>query len=214
MPPTPEWTQAHAGLSADIAKVAKKCGLPFRTNADLINTNARYPELVPVLLDWLKNVEAKSGLTDPVELHRFRSGLYRSLMTIDSMGTEVVPVLFDSFYLEPQAHPTVLAVIGDALKYLAVPTDYDRMRQIAADRSLSFGRAPVIEWLLQQNPDDALPFALGELDDPSVRPYILRALRGVKKLPGTLRPTVEQYLDDPDEEVRVQAKRTLAKIGR
>jgi hypothetical protein len=155
MAPTPEWTRAYTALSADISKASKKAGLPFQSDTDLINTDARYPSLIPLLIDWLKNVGQKSGLTDPVELHRFRDGLYRSLTTVDATGTEAIPLLFDSFYLEPQANPTILASIGNALKYLAVPSDYARMRQVATDRKLSFGRAPVIEWLLRNDPDDA-----------------------------------------------------------
>ncbi|SHQ96600.1 Uncharacterised protein [Mycobacteroides abscessus subsp. abscessus] len=212
MPPTPQWKHAHELLGADIAKAAKKDGLSFQTVADLINTNVRYPHVVPVLIEWLKNVKEKSGLTDPVELHRFRDGLYRSLATMDSRGTEAVPLLFSSFYLEPLANPTILAAIGDALKYLAVPSDYPRMREVALDRSLSFGRAPLIEWLLEIDPDDALPLAISELDDETVRAYILRALRKFKKLPASLRPAIEQYLSDPDSEVRKQAKFALAKV--
>lgn len=214
MPVTPEWTRAHERLSADITKVAKKNGLAFRSDTDLINTNERYPALIPLLIDWLKNVEKKSGIIDPTELHEFRDGFYRALTTIDAMGTEAVPLLFDSFYLKPPAHPTILAAIGNALQYLARPSDYPRMRQVAADRTLSFGRAPVVEWLLRADPDDALPLVIGELDDPSVRPYILRSLRVIKHLPASLRPTIEQYIDDPDSEVRKQAKRTLAKLDR
>jgi hypothetical protein len=87
------------------------------------------------------------------------------------------------------------------------------MRQIATDRSLGSGRAPVIEWLLRADPNDALPISLDELEDPSVRPYILRSLRVVKHLPASLRSEIELYLDDPDSEVRLQAKRTLAKLA-
>lgn len=214
MPPTQDWQLAHERLSGDISKAAKKAGLPFRTITDLINTNERYSALIPVLVDWLKNVETKSGLTDPADLHDFRDGLYRSLTTIDAMGTEAVPLLFDSFYFQPAAPEIILATIGTALKYLAAPTDYPRMRQIATDRSLGYGRAQVIEWLLRADPDDALGVVVGELDDPSVRPYLLRSLRVIKHLPEALRPKIAQYLDDPDSEVRLQAKKTLAKLGK
>ena len=214
MPVTPEWERAHKRLGSDITKVAKRDGLPFRNVTDLINTQARYPVLIPLLIQWLRNAEEKSGLSDPTQLHRFRSGLYRSLTTIDAMGTEAVPLLFDSFYLEPRAAETTLAVISNALSYLAVPSDYGRMRAIAADRTLGFGRAHIFEWLLRNDPDDALPLVVGELEDPSVRPYILRSLRVIKHLPASLREVVEPYLDDPDSEVRLQAKRTLAKIGK
>ncbi|BDB43178.1 MULTISPECIES: hypothetical protein [Mycobacterium] len=214
MPPTHQWKRAHERLNADITKAAKRKNLPFRSITDLINTNERYPSLIPVLIDWLKNLENKSGLTQPTELHDLRDGLYRALTTVDAMGTEAVSLLFDSFYLQPPAPPIILATIGTALRYIAAPADYVRMRQVATDRSLSFGRAPLIEWLLRADPDDALPLAVSELDDPSVRPYILRSLRAIKHLPASLRSVIEPYLDDPDSEVRLQAKRTLAKLAR
>lgn len=166
----PQRKRAHKRFSADITKVAKKNKRPFRTMTDLVNTNARFPQLIPVLIDRLKNVETSSGLTDPTKLHGFRSGVYRSLTTIDAIGMEPVPpLLFSGFYSEPPASPDVVATIGDALNYLAMPSDYDHMREIAGDRTLSFGRAGVIEWLVKM---------------------------------------------DPDDEVRLQARRTLAKIDR
>ena len=211
---TPEWERAHERLSADITKAAKKHGLNFRNISDLVNTNERYPELIPLLVDWLKHVEARSGLKDPRDLHNFRDGLYRALTTVDAMGGDVVALLADSFYITPPAPFMTLAAIGNALKYLAVPSDYPRMRQIAVDRTLSFGRAPVIEWLLRQDPDDAVPLAVGELDDSSVRPYVLRSLRVIKSLPVSLREKVKPYLEDPDSEVRLQVKKTLAHIDK
>lgn len=214
MPPTPQWTRAHAKLSADITKAARKARLPFRNLTDLVNTSARYPQLLPVLVEWVRDTERKSGLVDPDELHQFRDGLYRALTTIDAMGTDVVPLLFDDLYRRPPARPTQLATIGNALKYVAVPSDYFRMRAVAADRSLSFGRAPVLEWLLRADPDDALPLAVAELDDPSVRPYILRSVRVIRRLPAELRPTFERHLNDEDDEVRLQAKRTLAHMDK
>ncbi|RUP02205.1 MAG: hypothetical protein EKK34_25435 [Mycobacterium sp.] len=133
---------------------------------------------------------------------------------MDAMGTEAVPLLFDSFYLQPPAPPIILATIGTALKYLAAPTDYPRMRRLAVDRTLGYGRAQIFEWLLRADPDDGLSVALSELDDPSVRPYILRSLRVIKHLPASLRPHIEPLLEDSDSEVRLQAKRTLAKVGK
>ena len=132
---SPQWKHAHDRFRADITRVAKKNRLRFRTMTDLVNTAERYPPLIPVLIDWLKHTEARTGLTDPHECHEFRDGLARSLMTPDAIGTEALPLLFDALYLKPQPSPDRLAAIGNALQYLAQPADYDRMRRIAADRT-------------------------------------------------------------------------------
>ncbi|MDL9944568.1 hypothetical protein QSJ19_03005 [Gordonia sp. ABSL11-1] len=212
MAPSPEWIRAHERLSADITNVSKKAKLPFRSLPDLVNSTERYPELVPLLIDWLRTAEQKSGLTDARELGNFRDGLCRALTTIDAMGTDAVPVLFDQFYVEPRMPEVNLYAVGNALEYLAVPTDYERMANVAADRSLGSGRAAVLEWLIKQGSDDGLRIVVDQLDDPSVRALGVKFIRQFKPLPAGLRPVIEQYIDDPDSEVRKQAKATLNKL--
>ncbi|QKT06716.1 hypothetical protein HUN08_05565 [Gordonia sp. X0973] len=209
---SPERIRAFDLLSADITKVSKKAKLPFRTVNDLIRTNERYPELIPLLTDWLRNVESKSRLTDPREIAQLRETLARTLTTIDAMGTEAVPVLFDQLYVEPPMPEVNMAAVGNALGYLAVPTDYKRMSAAAADRSLGYGRAGIIDWICKQGIDEGLQLVVDQLADPSVRPFCLRSMRQFKPLPSGLHPTIEQYVDDPDSEVRKQAKLTLKKL--
>jgi hypothetical protein len=209
---SPEWTKSHELIGKDIAKAAKKDGLPFRNLSDLVNTNERYPRVVPVLIDWLNHLDERVPLTDPRDLGRFRSGIYRALTTIDAMGTEAVPLLMDEFYRTPQMSPGTLFAIGNALHYLAVPADFDRMAAIAADRTLGSGRTAVMEWLIDQGREDGLHVVVDQLDDPSVRALGVKFIRQFKPLPPGLRPVIEQYVDDPDSEVRKQAKATLNKL--
>lgn len=188
---TPEWSRAHGRLSADITRISEQVGSSLRTVTDLVNTQQRYPELVPLLIDWLRNVEQKSGLTDPRDLGNFRDGLARALTTIDATGTDAVPVLFDQFHLTPPMPEVNLFAIGNALSYIAGPSDYARMASVAADRSHRSGRAAVIEWLMKQGVPEGLQIAIDQLDDPSVRPLIIHDLRKVKPLPHGLRPLIE-----------------------
>jgi hypothetical protein len=212
MPVTPEWTKSHELIGKDIAKAAKKDGLKFASIPDLVNTNERYPSVVPVLIDWLKNLDDRVPLTSPGDLGRFRGGIYRALTTIDAMGTEAVPPLMDEYYRKPQMTPGTLHAIGNALRYLAVPTDFNRMAELAADRSLGAGRAALLEWLIDQGRPDGLQIVVEQIDDPTVRALGIKYIRQFDLLPSGLRPRIEPYLDDPDSEVRKQAKATMKKL--
>ncbi|RPA58332.1 HEAT repeat domain-containing protein [Gordonia oryzae] len=212
MPPSPEWIAAHAALSSDITRIGKRNGLRFQTMADLVNTDERYPALVPLIIDWVRHVEEKSGLKDPRELANFRDGLYRSLTTIDAMGTDAVPLLMDQYYLDPRLPEVNAYAVGNALRYLAVPSDFDNMAKLGADRSLGSGRAAILEWLVNQGLPEGLQIVVDQLDDPSVRALGIKYIRQFKPLPSGLRPVIEQYLDDSDSEVRKQARATLKRL--
>ncbi|MDL9948636.1 hypothetical protein QSJ19_24230 [Gordonia sp. ABSL11-1] len=209
---TPEWTRSHELIGKDIAKAAKKDGLQFSSITDLVNTTQRYPSVVPVLIDWLQHLDERVPLTDPKDLGRFRSGIIRALTTIDAMGTEAVPLLMDEYYRQPQMSPGTLFAIGNALRYLAVPTDHDRIATLAADRTLGSGRAALLEWLIEQGTDDGLRIVLDQIDDPSVRALGIKYIRQFTPLPTGLRPAIERYVGDSDREVRKQAKATLKKL--
>ncbi|ORI24964.1 hypothetical protein BJI47_05610 [Rhodococcus sp. 1168] len=133
----------------------------------------------------------------------------RALTTVDAVGTEAVPVLFEQFYLDPPLPPINSHAVANALLHLAVPSDYDRMAALAMDRSLSSGRAAIMEWLIKQGRPDGLEIVVGQIEDPSVRPLGITYLRRYRPLPAGLKPKVERYLDDPDSEVRKQIKLTL-----
>lgn len=105
-----------------------------------------------------------------------------------------------------------LYAVGNALDFLAGPADYERMAAIAVDRSHGAGRAEVLTWLMKQGLPEGIQIALDQLDDPSVRSLIINNLRKVRPLPHGLRPRIEQYLYDPDSEVRKQARAALKKL--
>lgn len=147
MASSPEKLKAHEMLSSDISRISEKAGLSFRTLTDLVNTDKRYPELVPLLVDWLKNLDGRTPMTDQKDLANFRDGLARALTTVDAVGTGAVPVLFDQFYLDPPLPAINSFAVGNALLQLAVPSDYDRMAAVAADRTLGSGRAALLEWI-------------------------------------------------------------------
>ena len=210
--PTPEWIVSHQLLGKDIAAAARKDGLNAANVTDLVRTSERYPSVVPVLIDWLKHADERVPITDPRELGQFRSGIYRALTTIDAMGTEAIPLIINDLHRAPHMSPGTIDAAANALRYLAVPTDYDEMAKIAADRSLGSGRAAVLEWIIKQGLPEGLQLVVDQIDDPSVRALGIKYIRQYKPLPPGLRQVIEPYLDDPDSEVRKQAKATLKKL--
>nr|WP_296769421.1 hypothetical protein [Rhodococcus sp. (in: high G+C Gram-positive bacteria)] len=212
MAPSPQHVRAHELLTADITRASKKAKLDFRTLTDLVNTDKRYPALIPLLIDWLCDVEKRSEATDLKVLANLRDGLSRALTTVDAVGTEAVEVLFDQFHLDPPLPPINSFAVGNALLQLAVPSDFDRMAALAADRAQGSGRAAVLEWLIKQGRSDGLDIVVREIADPSVRALGIKYIRQYRPLPTGLRPSIEPYVDDPDSEVRKQAKLTLQKL--
>jgi hypothetical protein len=177
----------------------------------MVNTQERYPSLVPVLIDWIKHLPDRTAMTDPWEIGNFREALYRALTTPDAMGTEAVPLLLTQYTVEPPLSDFNTYGLSNALLHLAMPSDFDAIARLAQDRSIG-GRSPLLEWLIKQGLDEGLQIVVDQIEDPKVRAQSLRHLRKFRPLPEGLRPVVEPYLEDPDAEVRKQAKLTLKKL--
>ena len=70
----------------------------------------------------------------------------------------------------------------------------------------------MLDWLIQQGLEDGLAIVLREIEDPRERALGIKYLRKFRPMPTGLRPQIEPYLDDPNSEVRKQAKLTLKKL--
>ena len=209
--PSEQRLAAFALVNADIAAVSERAGYEFRRLVELINTQKRYPALVPVLIEWVKTVDERTSLTDPRDLGDLRESLYRALTTLDALGTEAVPLLLTQYKVDPPLSDFNSYGLSNALLYLAMPSNFDDIARLAQDRSIG-GRSPLLDWLIQQGREDGLQIVVREIEDPKVRPLAIKHLRKFRPLPTGLRPVIEPYLDDPDSEVRKQAKLTLKKL--
>lgn len=163
-----------------MTRVCVGAGTPFRNLNDLTNTNERYPELIPLLIDWLRNVESYTGLQDDRDISRFRDILSRALTTPDAVGTDAAAVLLDQFELDPPMREVNLDGVANALLYVARPEDYERMAEIAADRRFGYGRTQILAWLIKQKREDGLRLVVEQLDDPSVRALGIKFIRMFK----------------------------------
>ncbi|MGL4307090.1 MAG: HEAT repeat domain-containing protein [Mycobacteriaceae bacterium] len=213
MAPSEEWTRSCKLSDLEIAAVCEQTGLWCRGINDLTSTGENYPEVIPVLVDWVRHTQVKSVITDPLERMQFRIGFYMALRTEEAAVPEVMDLLFERLYSDPWAPKHFLSDIAITLgMFLAGPVDFDRMVAAGVDRSLGEGRGPIVEWVLGCQDIRGLELMVGQVDDPSVRASVLRGLRSFRKLPSGLRPVVQRYVDDTSSEVRKQAKRTLAKL--
>ncbi|WP_244881150.1 hypothetical protein [Tsukamurella pseudospumae] len=219
MPPTPEWRDAHARLGRELRRATRdpwwrRTRPPIASVSDLPRTDADYPEAVPVLLDWLERTAEHTGIDDVREVQIFRTGLCHALTMRCAVGTRAVPLMISALYTDTSLHPSILASYTQAAQQIAEPSDYTRFREIALDRSIGYGRAPILEWLFEIDVDDALVVNIGELDDPTVRAYILRSFRHGKnsRRPARLHAVVAPYVTDPEPEVRTQAKALLKRF--
>src|SRR5690606_40771363 len=59
-----------------------------RTITETSNDSVRYPELIPTLLDWYENLDAKVALPAPRDRAQMLSALARSLITPDAPTEE------------------------------------------------------------------------------------------------------------------------------
>lgn len=216
--------KAFAAIDRDLKRAARAAGTRPLGIEQTAHGTQRYPELIPVLLDWIENIDAKARFSDPVDRAQFLDAVARSLITPDargvhsSRGTSTSEVLAAYLGSHPQAPTVSLQGACFALKDVARAADTPLMGRFAGDRYLGEARAPILEWVIDRNKAELLALAIGELDDPTVAPHILRRLahstgKVRADLPADLADTVRPLLDSELEETRLQARRLLERLG-
>src|SRR5690606_13400259 len=67
--------RAFARLNRSLRRAARRQGAPVRTIIETSNDSVRYPELIPTLLDWYENLDAKVALPAPRDRAQMLSAL-------------------------------------------------------------------------------------------------------------------------------------------
>lgn len=205
--------EASEKINADLAKAARRAGtVPF-TLRELRKTGERYPELVPVLIDWLRNLDTKASLPDR-DAGNIRDPLFRSLMTPDAPSADVMALATAYLDAHPPIAGTVLQGASISASYHATEQDRDTMIRLARDRENGNGRVWIFEWLVKSGDDDAIAAAIGELDDLTVSSLILRELAKRRHWPEGTRDKVEPLTNSDRTEIAKHATRLLAKIDK
>jgi hypothetical protein len=193
-----------------------------RTITETSNDSVRYPELIPTLLDWYENLDAKVDLSSPRDRAQMLSALARSLITPDAPTGEAFRI--SAIHLGSAAPGSAVHLHGVMLllSTAASPSDPEHravMARLGSERSLGEGRAPILEWLMARKVSrghpELLEIALGELEDPAVAPHLMRRARRLPldALPVGLDATVRLYLDHELDESRLQARLLLERLA-
>lgn len=213
--------RAFAALNKDLRRAARRSGAPVLTISRTSNESVRYPELIPTLLDWYENVDAKTRLAQPRDRAQLLDAVARSLVTPDAPHEETFGLAVRYLDSHPPAHQADLQGSTLLASHCASPSDPgDRadMARLAGDRELGEGRAPILEWLIARKVSrrhpELLDLALRELEDPAVAAHIMRRLRRLPPdvLPADIADRVRPYLDAEQDESRKQARLLLEKI--
>lgn len=194
----------------------------MRTITETSNDSVRYPELIPTLLDWYENIDAKVDLPSPRDRAQMLSALARSLITPDAPTGEAFRI--SAIHLQSAAPGSAVHLHGVMLllSTAASPSDPEHravMTRLGSERSLGEGRAPILEWLMARKVSrghpELLEIALGELEDPAVAPHLMRRARRLPldALPVGLDATVRPYLDHELDESRLQARLLLERLA-
>ncbi|MEU8895752.1 hypothetical protein [Nocardia sp. NPDC048505] len=185
-------------------------GVEVSSVSDLINTRDPYPAAVPILIDWLANLDQKMPGPEEGLKKGLREALIRSLIVKEAKNTAALPALLAQFDLYDRIAPNVLWAAGYALAWLAPAGYYDRIAPLAADRRYGLGRRELILWLGKSRNPEATAIILDQLDDPAVATAALQAL--ARRKPAGVRGVVEPYLNSADSEIRKQARKALDKL--
>ena len=155
---------------------------------------------LPVLIEWLPRI----GNED------VKQSIVRHLKTRAARPVAAQPLL-DEFH--SAGDPYYKCAIGDTLAFICDKTHYDQIFELAADRSHSFGRAPLVDMLWRLKSNQAEELLTNSLDDPDVARFAMSALR---RLIGNAqsRPLIEPLVHHPHEHIQQAAKDHLRRIDK
>jgi hypothetical protein len=160
---------------------------------------------VPILAGWMKRIGYLPLKQDVIR-------------TLGSKWARPVAsrALIDEFHrYMPETDPTgsdIRFTIGDSLERVADDDVADDLIAIAEDQTHGSQRGLIVAALgnLKQHRARVLPILVSLLNDPTVALY---AIMGLGKLKDrSARTHIERFADHPDESVRREAKKTLAKL--
>lgn len=195
------YAEAAGGLLADL----EAAGFSVETLAQLRQRGTGNRAAVPVLVKWLPEIDYLP----------LKSDLIATLGSPWARPVSGRPLIEEFRRVDPAvdtANTSVRWSIGDALERVADESVLDDLAEIATESSHGHHRALVVTALgnMRKAHDRVLPILLALLDDDVIAPYALMGL-GKLKAPEA-RAAVERFLDHPENWVRKEAKKALAKL--
>jgi HEAT repeat protein len=182
-------------------------GWPVRSLAELVNTRRQYPEVVPVLTEWLESLDA----TDIRRLPRDVEMAVRALAVPTARGT-AARCLINLFRLVPESSTChhLRWAIGNTLEVVADGSVAHDMVALATDRRYGPARQMIVLGLGRLASDCADEVLIDLLEDDQVVGHAIMALRRRRATRAVA--AITPLLRHPKPWVRTEAKKTLTRI--
>lgn len=196
-------TSTPDGLLRDL----DRAGVPVRDLWELVNARVQYRAVIPVLIDWLRELDVRVPAADRPKV---REGLVRTL-SVPAARPTAAPVLIDEFQRLSDPDARGLGwVVGNALSVVADDSVFDDIAGLLRDRSYGKARQMVVLALARSRDPRAVPLLVGLLADEDVTAHAVSALGKLR--PQGVRRAVEQLTNHPQALVRREAKKALARL--
>ncbi|MCV7385100.1 HEAT repeat domain-containing protein [Mycolicibacter longobardus] len=212
--PDPEtWPEYRRAMKYEL----DAAGIPEDTVWEMVNSRFDYPQAVPIMVDWLQNLDDRVPPGEP--RRAMRLGLMRNLITRHAKGNrEAVEILFHQFDVEPPLDANELSVTVQALVPLLEREDFPRVKELLRFRPPGadawdpgwWPPGELVRWLGKIKDDEAKQLALEQLGNERNRIEAMRAL--AQQRATGVRDAVARYLDDEHQVFRKEAAKTLAKL--
>jgi HEAT repeat protein len=191
----------------ELARDLRAAAVPISDIWELVNAKTQYKAAIPVLIDWLRNVERR--VPGPGQ-SSVREGLVRAL-SVPAGRPGAAPALIEEFRKESDPSETGLGwVIGNALSIVADDSVFEEIAALAQDPGYGKARQMIVLGLGRSKDPRAVPLLVGLLGDEDVAAHAVTALGRLRPL--GVRPAVERLLDHPRALVRREAKKALARL--
>ena len=192
-PPAPEEEPILASL--------REVGYDVGSLAELRHSGVRYRKAIPILVAALASVSEKKTLMEVV----------RALSVPWAAPVATGPLIELFRRVEDPTGLGVRWAVGNALDVTWSDDDFDRLVELARDRSYGRSREMVVLGLARSKRPEAGEVLVELLDDAEVSGHAVKALRKLR--PPAARPGLERMLDDDRAWVRKEAQRALAALG-
>lgn len=194
------YVEAATGVIADLAAA----GFDVQKVSELARPGVGDGRALPALLAWLPRVAYR-----PLKLD-----IIASLGSPWARPEAARPLVAEFHRVDVATDPPdgLRWSIGDALERVADESVLDDLVQIATDARHGRARSLIVLSLarMKKARHRVVPVLLGLLDDDDVAPYAIMALGRLKA--GEARPRIEQFTGHPENWVRKEARKALAKI--
>ncbi|VBA32256.1 hypothetical protein LAUMK4_05706 [Mycobacterium persicum] len=184
-------------------------GIPEETVWQLVNSPNDYPQVVPIMVDWLRHIDERVPAGEDRDV--LREGLIRNLITKHAKGDRnAIDVLFSQFAVDPPVRRYVLEAAGLALAKICDRSDFPRVAALIRCERDFPTKSVLVQWIGQIKTEEAKKLAVSQLANPATRIPAMKAL--VRQRATGVRDAVAKYLDDEHEVFHKEARKTLDKL--